>query len=242
MHSAPDPVPVFQRYSWPKPVPALSPEGRRISDEFMRIWHEILPKNYGIIEQFNHRYPTKILPRGNFRTIEIGAGIGGHLEFENLSRQEYHCIELRENMIDEIRKRHPEVTAVQADCQERLPYSDDFFDRAVVVHVLEHLPNLPAAIDELRRVLKPGGILAVVIPCDPGPLYGLARKISAERVFRKHFNMPYEWFIRREHINNPAEIFSVLSSGFREIDRTYFPLRIPSIAANLVIGATYLRA
>jgi ubiquinone/menaquinone biosynthesis C-methylase UbiE len=42
------------------------------------------------------------------------------------------------------------------------------FDRLIAIHVLEHLPNLPRAIDECHRVLKLGGKFAVVIPCDPG--------------------------------------------------------------------------
>ena len=50
----------------------------------------------------------------------------------------------------------------------RLDFPDDFFHRVNVVHVLEHLPNLPACIDEVARVLKADGIFQVVAPCDPG--------------------------------------------------------------------------
>jgi hypothetical protein len=50
------------------------------------------------------------------------------------------------------------------------------------------------------------------------------------------------WLMRREHINSPAEIISVLRSGFEEIDRTYFPLCfVPMAAANLCLGLTYRR-
>jgi hypothetical protein len=54
--------------------------------------------------------------------------------------------------------------------------------------------------------------------------------------------MPYMWLMRREHINSPAEIISVLRSGFEEVDRTYFPLSyIPTASANLCLGLTYKR-
>lgn len=206
----------------------------------MRLWHETLPRKYGAIERFNHQYPLRCLPELRpFRTLELGAGLGAHIAFEDLSIQEYHCIELRENMISEIMRRYPSVTAILGDCQKRIPYPDSFFDRAVVVHVFEHLPDLPAAVSELYRVLKPGAIFSLVLPCDPGIAYSVARKISAERLFRKRFNMPYDWLIRREHINSPQEILSVLRSGFWEIDRKYFPLRIPVINANLVLGVSF---
>ena len=60
--------------------------------------------------------------------------------------------------------------------------------------------------------------------CDPGFAYEFARQISSARIFRRRYKMPHMWPMRREHINSPAEIISVLRSGFEEIDRTYFPL------------------
>ena len=40
---------------------------------------------------------------------------------------------------------------------ERLPFADGSFDTVVAADVLEHLPDLPAAVNELARVLFPGG-------------------------------------------------------------------------------------
>lgn len=231
---------MLQRYQWPKAIPPLTPEQQAISDDFMRAWHEVLPKKYGAIERFNHGYPLKHLPEARpFRTIELGAGIGEHLTYEDLSIQEYHCIELRENMVSEIRRRFPNVTATKADCQKELPYPDAHFDRAVVVHVFEHLPDLPRAVAELARVLKPGGIFSLVIPCDPGLAYEFARKISSERMFRKRYKQSYRWFIEREHINSPDEIISTVSNRLTEVHRTYFPLLVPIVNANLCVGLTF---
>ena len=91
-------------------------------------------------------------------------------------------------------------------------------------------------------MLRKGGLFSIVIPCDPGIAYEFARKISSERIFRKRYKMPYMWLMRREHINSPAEVMSVLKEGFEEIDRTYFPLNmIPLVSANLCVGLTYRR-
>jgi 2-polyprenyl-6-hydroxyphenyl methylase / 3-demethylubiquinone-9 3-methyltransferase len=40
---------------------------------------------------------------------------------------------------------------------ERLPFAGGSFDAVVAADVLEHLPDLPAAVAELARVLAPGG-------------------------------------------------------------------------------------
>jgi SAM-dependent methyltransferase len=232
-------VPRFERFRWPKRVAPLSPEQERISDDFMKHWHEVLPHRYGAVEKFNHSYPLRILPKlPHWRTLELGAGIGGHLRFEPLDRQEYHCLELRESMAAEIRRRYPSVTTVTGDCQKRIPYADAFFDRVVVIHVLEHLPDLPGAIEEAHRVLKPGGLFSVALPCDPGLLYEFARKISAERIFKARYKLPYGWLIRREHLNSPAEILEVVKRRFTIFDRSFFPFLVPVIHMNLCIGLT----
>lgn len=231
----------MKRYVWPKVPPPLTERQLSIVDDWMLYWHKsVLPTTYGSIERFNHGYPLTVLPnKPRFRTIEIGAGSGGHLRFENLDRQDYHCIEIRENMAEQIRRAFPGITAVVADCQTRLPYPDGYFDRAVAVHVLEHLPNLPAAVDELWRVMKEGAIFSVVIPCDPGVAYEFARRISSDRIFRKRYKMPYSWLMQREHLNSPAEVTSVVGKRFRRMDRKFFPLKIPIVNANLCVGLTY---
>jgi SAM-dependent methyltransferase len=46
----------------------------------------------------------------------------------------------------------------------RLPFPDATFDRIICSEVLEHIPDDVAALRELRRVLKPDGILAATVP------------------------------------------------------------------------------
>jgi SAM-dependent methyltransferase len=232
-------VPNFKRFRWPKVLARLSSQQQAIADDFVKHWHGVLPARYNAIERFNHTYPLRHLPAADrWRTLELGAGIGGHLAFEALDHQDYHCIELRDAMAQEIRARYPAVITLTADCQERIPYADAFFDRVVVIHVLEHLPNLPAALDEVHRVLKPDGVFSAVLPCDPGLFYELARKLSAERIFRARYHLPYRWFIRREHLNSPAEILELIGRRFDVIDRTYFPLKVRVVNLNLCLGVT----
>ena len=53
--------------------------------------------------------------------------------------------------------------AVQGD-GTLLPFSDGAYDRIIASEVLEHIENDQAALDELARVLRPGGTIAVTVP------------------------------------------------------------------------------
>lgn len=224
---------------WPKVRPELTEKQREIMDDWYVQWlGEGLPGSFGVIDRFNHTYARRSASAGA-RTLEIGPGNGSHLEFENLAEQkEYVALELRESLSKQIGADHQNVRVVVGDCQRRLEFPDGYFDRVLAIHVLEHLDNLPAALSEIKRVLKPSGLFSVVIPCEGGMGYSLGRKFTSQRMFEKRYSMPYDWMIRYDHINRAREVLRELRPGFRVVHRTFFPLRVPSIDANLVIGLT----
>jgi SAM-dependent methyltransferase len=55
------------------------------------------------------------------------------------------------------------LRTVRADARQ-LPFEDAEFDVVIAAEVLEHIAEDGAAIAELRRVLRPGGQLAVTVP------------------------------------------------------------------------------
>lgn len=233
---------LVDKEKWPKRFPPLTEEQRRISDDFMKHWHEVLPNRFGIVDRFNQNYAVKESESTPFlTTLEVGAGIGEHLKYEELTDEQkvnYVALDIRQNMVDVIRANHPTVQAICGDCQERLPFNDGHFDRVLAIHVLEHLPNLPQAVRELYRLTsKNGGRLYLVIPCEGGAAYTLARRISAQRIFEKRYGQPYRWFIEREHINLPDEILYEIGKYFDVERRTFFPLALPVKEINLCIGA-----
>lgn len=235
---------MITKNKWPKTFPPLTNEQKLISDDYVAYWHTVLPSKYSIIDKFNHNYPVLHAPADFSRTIEIGAGLGEHLKYESLTleqRKSYFCIDLRENMVEVIHQNFPDVQAIVHDCQQRLDlFEDGYFDRILAVHVLEHLPNLPAAIQEMYRLInKQKGVFSVVIPCEGGLAYGMARRISAQRIFEKRYKQSYKWFIEREHINRANEILEELHPYFEITHRRYFPLPVlPIQTLNLVIGVT----
>ena len=45
-----------------------------------------------------------------------------------------------------------------------MPFGDGVFDRVIAAEVLEHIADDQAALHEIARVLRPGGLLAVTVP------------------------------------------------------------------------------
>lgn len=75
-------------------------------------------------------------------------------------------IDVSDLMVQQARTRHAEAVAagrldVRRGDAAALPYGDATFDRACGTHVIYFWPDPVAAVRELRRVLRPGGTLAL---------------------------------------------------------------------------------
>ncbi len=109
-----------------------------------------------------------------------------------------------------------------------IPFPDGYFKSAVSTSVLEHIPHIQAVLDEVGRVVQPGGMFAFCVPNHrfTSLLFGvqffqsLGLKSAAER-YGRFFNR----ISRHQHLDSP-EVWGerLARSGF-EITRhwDYFP-------------------
>jgi 2-polyprenyl-6-hydroxyphenyl methylase/3-demethylubiquinone-9 3-methyltransferase len=66
--------------------------------------------------------------------------------------------------VERARTSHPELEFTVVSADEALPFADAAFDAVVCLHVLEHVADTQHLLSEARRVLAPGGRLAVSVP------------------------------------------------------------------------------
>lgn len=74
----------------------------------------------------------------------------------------------------------PDAQLVLADVCD-LPLLDGVADAIVSANLLEHVPDDRAALAELHRVLRPGGLAAIVVPAGPGTYDYYDRFLDHER-------------------------------------------------------------
>ena len=96
------------------------------------------------------------------RILELGCGTGSQWEGRLEELPEGCSLILSDfspGMVETVRAVYggmPGVKAELIDIQQ-IPYPDGSFDTAIANFMLYHVPDLPRAIGEVRRVLKPGG-------------------------------------------------------------------------------------
>ena len=109
------------------------------------------------------------------RVLDLGCGAGRHA-FEMYRRgadvvafdQDVDELERVRDMFAEMRRAGEVPDGAEADVKEgdalSLPFADGEFDRIVAAEILEHVPADLQALDELVRVLRPGGTIALTVP------------------------------------------------------------------------------
>src|SRR3954447_7009306 len=108
-----------------------------------------------------------LLAEAHGRVVEIGAGTGVNPDLYGAGVEDLTLIEPDPHMGAKLRERLEARTGtvparlVTAPA-EAIPCDDDTFDTAVATLVLCTVPDPIAAIDELARVLKPGGRLLFI--------------------------------------------------------------------------------
>jgi len=109
------------------------------------------------------------------RVLDMGCGAGRHA-FEMYRRgadviafdQDADELAAVRDLFGAMKEAGEVPEGAEADTKEgdalALPFADGEFDRVVAAEILEHIPADLQAIDELVRVLRPGGTIAVTVP------------------------------------------------------------------------------
>jgi ubiquinone/menaquinone biosynthesis C-methylase UbiE len=170
----------------------------------------------------------ELLAGARGRVIEIGAGTGVNLELYGEGVEDLTLVEPDPHMGAQLRKRladrhgDPLPAQLVAAPAEALPFPDDTFDTAVATLVLCTIPDPVAAIDELARVLRPGGRLLFIE-------HVRAEDASSAR-WQDRLEKPWRFVADGCHCNRDTEA-NLRASSFKveEIDHTKMPKAMPLV-------------
>ena len=126
--------------------------------------------------------------------LEIGGGIGTDLSQFASHGAQVTDLDLSDGHLDHAKEnfalRQLQGRFVHDDA-ESLPFEDDTFDVVYSNGVLHHTPNTRRVVQEIRRVLKPGGTAIVMMYAEHSLHYWreLVGKLGLERDLLKNYSM-----------------------------------------------------
>lgn len=133
-------------------------DNKNFWERFAGIYTGFMKKNdisYRKLAEYFGRYLT-----GEMRVLELACGTG-QLTFLLASRvKRWEATDFSERMVCEAGKRNenPDIHFMTMDAT-RITFEDGAFDAVVIANALHIMPDPDAALKEMRRVLKPGGLL-----------------------------------------------------------------------------------
>jgi ubiquinone/menaquinone biosynthesis C-methylase UbiE len=133
----------------------------------------------GLIQRERFRQALSLLPsRRSHRLLEIGYGSGVFMPELLHHCDELYGIDIHKNgpAVSNALARFNTKPRLLAARAEALPFRDGHFDTAVAISSLEFVENLERACVEIKRVLKPSGLLVMVTP-GHSPIVDLGLKL-----------------------------------------------------------------
>ena len=141
---------------------------RRVREMFARIsprydlLNHLLSAN--IDKRWRRRVVRKLQPylKSDAKILDVGCGTGD-LSVELFEKTAAHVIgiDFCRPMLQLAQAKAPQLRFIEGDAL-RLPFSDAAFDCVTVAFALRNLANVERGLAELNRILKPGGLIAVL--------------------------------------------------------------------------------
>lgn len=147
------------------------------------------------------RLTGKYLKRKDARILDAGCGPGWtsiYLIEEGFTN--VHSMDIDNAALKEIKsfnRLYKKIKIITSNVEN--PKVKRKYDQIILFEVLEHLPNLEAAIKNLRKILRKEGELIITIPNGFGS-YALYHDYFIDRFIRKFF-IKKDFSIRSHHVN-----------------------------------------
>lgn len=128
--------------------------------------------------------------------LDAGCGEGFYVMLlTQLTKAKVYGLDGNKKLIDRAQKWVGDTpqAVLQVGDVGQLPYPDKTFSKIICSEVLEHLPDPPQTLHEIRRVLKDDGVLAVTVPNHHYPALFDPLNWVRESLGLGHFSANNEW-------------------------------------------------
>jgi ubiquinone/menaquinone biosynthesis C-methylase UbiE len=169
------------------------------------------------------------------KVLEIGPGTHPHLKYLKHNFEEYYVVDkLKE--LSEFFKDNKDIKFVHQE-SDNLPFPDNYFDRIIISHCLEHIVDPEKVLIDIYSKLKKGGSATIALPTDPGVMWRLGKFISANFLIKKNYDFTkehYYYFTAKDHVNSIFSLIPIIKKNFNKINfERYEPFKIPMLDFNL---------
>ena len=137
--------------------------------------HSFAPAGWKVIER---RFLRDIAPAGTESLLDVGCGTGESRQVYRSHIGTYLGLDLSGRAIERAAGRFPQDDWRVGDATA-LPFADASFDIVAFSSVLHHIDDMPKAVEEAVRVLKPGGKAFAFDPNVYHPAMALLRHPSS---------------------------------------------------------------
>jgi|TARA_B100002003_G_C14138989_1_gene547772 SAM-dependent methyltransferase len=190
----------------------------------------------GFIMRYCHRQLENFNRKKKYsKILEIGAGSEPHLNYLKHDYDEYFIAETSSYALESYKKME-KIKACYYN-GKNLPFENNFFDRIIISHCLEHINEPEKFLFEMMSKLKNGGVLSISLPTDPGLLWRLGRLFIRYFIVKKTYMVSraeYEYINATEHINSIFTLVNLIRYNFKnQIEECCLPLRIKLLDINL---------
>lgn len=110
------------------------------------------------------------------------------------------------------------IELIALNVEKPLPFDDNYFDVVTSLANIEHLDVPEYSIQEVYRVLKPGGVLILTTPST------YAKPILEFMALRLHLVSVTEIMDHKNYFNKKSLVVICRNAGFREIKHSYFQM------------------
>lgn len=151
----------------------------------------------------------------NHKILDLGAGTGAVAKYilKRNSEKEIIALDICQNMLDRIKDLR--ITTICADAEE-IPFKDRSFDVVISRQCLHYIKDLDKVLNEVNRVLKPGGIfiLAQIVPYNQETADDWAAVTKIRQPFRMLFYTSEEWdFVMKKHFLVPKKSYRYIKKA-----------------------------